>query len=569
MPGNVTGNFSIPGEDRWLCTLLLQQGYRVDYTAASDALTYAPEGFNEFFNQRRRWTPSTMANIIDLLSSSHNTVMMNDNISYFYIAYQFGMMVSTVLGPATVLLAIATAFETVMSLQKWQSYMMSLLPVVFHLIISFTTKSKTQLIVCAFLSTFYSCVMTVVAVGILEGIATKGVLDPSLVFLAVLAACFIFAGVIHPYEFSCLAYGLIYFLCIPAGYLVLIVFSFSNMNVVSWGTREAPKKKTQAQLIEEQKQMEEKKKKKRGWFSFLNTKSVMQELREMVTTVFSGKKEANETQKEILKSLQTIHKDLQKLNHQFAGGTALSDSDSDPGAGHLSDTEKKPLEEPEMEEKSAPEPDHPPPITKQLSYDETHADPMWIQKWMECGSVVEYLDDSETQFWQQLIKKYLRPIKKDVKYEKKMADELIMLRNNVSFAFWLINGLWVLFNYMLQTSGSLSEMEVFGMKTQPLGFVFMIFFMFVPVLQLIGMLMHRWGTFLQLIAITELSIWWRRPTGKDLILNDKRRSTNMTCSQAVNTVSEMMKPHSIFDGMDDYRYGNRHMFCNLQENISF
>jgi len=32
------------GEDRWLCTLMLQQGYRVEYCAASDALTYAPEG---------------------------------------------------------------------------------------------------------------------------------------------------------------------------------------------------------------------------------------------------------------------------------------------------------------------------------------------------------------------------------------------------------------------------------------------------------------------------------------------------------------------------------------------
>lgn len=55
------------GEDRWLCTLLLQQGYRVEYCAASDSFTYAPEGFYEFFNQRRRWTPSTMANTMDLL----------------------------------------------------------------------------------------------------------------------------------------------------------------------------------------------------------------------------------------------------------------------------------------------------------------------------------------------------------------------------------------------------------------------------------------------------------------------------------------------------------------------
>ena len=62
------------GEDRWLCTLMLQQGWRVEYSAASDALTYAPEGFMEFFNQRRRWGPSTMANIMDLLMDWKHTV---------------------------------------------------------------------------------------------------------------------------------------------------------------------------------------------------------------------------------------------------------------------------------------------------------------------------------------------------------------------------------------------------------------------------------------------------------------------------------------------------------------
>ena len=52
--------FSIPvrislivpaGEDRWLCTLLLKQGWRVEYNAASDAYTNAPEEFKEFYNQ--------------------------------------------------------------------------------------------------------------------------------------------------------------------------------------------------------------------------------------------------------------------------------------------------------------------------------------------------------------------------------------------------------------------------------------------------------------------------------------------------------------------------------------
>ncbi len=59
--------FVIVGEDRWLSTLLLKQGYRIEYEASADAETYAPEGFDEFFNQRRRWTPSSIANTLDLL----------------------------------------------------------------------------------------------------------------------------------------------------------------------------------------------------------------------------------------------------------------------------------------------------------------------------------------------------------------------------------------------------------------------------------------------------------------------------------------------------------------------
>jgi chitin synthase len=76
------------GEDRWLCTLLLQRGYRVEYSAASDAYTHCPESFDEFYNQRRRWVPSTMANIMDLLMDYKRTVKINDNISFLYIIYQ-------------------------------------------------------------------------------------------------------------------------------------------------------------------------------------------------------------------------------------------------------------------------------------------------------------------------------------------------------------------------------------------------------------------------------------------------------------------------------------------------
>ena len=60
------------GEDRWLCTLLLQEGYRVEYCAASDALTYAPETFhvrwkNLLWSSMKRfgWFRNSSINVVD------------------------------------------------------------------------------------------------------------------------------------------------------------------------------------------------------------------------------------------------------------------------------------------------------------------------------------------------------------------------------------------------------------------------------------------------------------------------------------------------------------------------
>ena len=60
----------------------------MEYSAASDAFTACPEGFNEFFNQRRRWMPSTIANIFDLLMDYKNVVKKNPDISTIYVCYQ-------------------------------------------------------------------------------------------------------------------------------------------------------------------------------------------------------------------------------------------------------------------------------------------------------------------------------------------------------------------------------------------------------------------------------------------------------------------------------------------------
>ena len=86
------------GEDRWFCTLLVEKGWRLEYCAAAKNSTYCPDNFNEFFKQRRRWTPSTIANQIVLIQKSSEIRRNNDAISSLFIFYQMLLMISTVVG---------------------------------------------------------------------------------------------------------------------------------------------------------------------------------------------------------------------------------------------------------------------------------------------------------------------------------------------------------------------------------------------------------------------------------------------------------------------------------------
>ena len=195
------------GEDRWLCTLLLQRGYRVEYSAASDAYTHCPEGFNEFFNQRRRWVPSTIANIFDLLMNYKDTVRINDNISLPYIGYQLMLMVGTIIGPGTIFLMLVGAFVAAFKISNWVSFYYNLIPIVVYTGTCLMAKPKWQLILSALLSTFYALVMMAVIVGTALQLGEDGIGSPSAIFLISLSGSFFIAACLHPQEFWCIVPG--------------------------------------------------------------------------------------------------------------------------------------------------------------------------------------------------------------------------------------------------------------------------------------------------------------------------------------------------------------------------
>jgi len=91
------------------------------------------------------------------------------------------------------------------------------------------------------MSTAYAILMLAVTVGIVVQTSQDSWTSPNAMFIIVITGIFVCAGLLHPEEFMCLMPGVLYFLCIPSGFLLLFIYAMINMNVVSWGTREVLK----------------------------------------------------------------------------------------------------------------------------------------------------------------------------------------------------------------------------------------------------------------------------------------------------------------------------------------
>jgi chitin synthase len=79
-------------------------------------------------------------------------------------------------------------------------------------------------------------------IGMLIQIGEDGLFAPSSVFILVVSLQILVAGIVHPQEFFTLLCGVVYYITIPSMYMLLVIYSIFNMNDVSWGTRENPKR---------------------------------------------------------------------------------------------------------------------------------------------------------------------------------------------------------------------------------------------------------------------------------------------------------------------------------------
>uniref|UniRef100_A0AAV2K3M9 chitin synthase n=1 Tax=Knipowitschia caucasica TaxID=637954 RepID=A0AAV2K3M9_KNICA len=469
------------GEDRWLCTLMMKQGWRVEYNAAADAYTNAPEEFKEFYNQRRRWGPSTFVNSVDLLGNATLMINRNRSMSRPYIFYQFISLVTSILSPSSVILMITGCLNLLLNIPQNEALVLSIIPPALFLAVSFKVESNKQITIAAVMSCVYAFIMMITFLTVIANmIEDQSIMTPSSLFIVALMCFYVVTALLHPQEAGLVFYGLLYLLCIPSAYLLLSIYSMVNMNNVSWGTREtapAPGAMAAAPIPE------------RG---------------------------------PLKRALSSLSLWMKKW---FCRGTCCQRCrrDSDPETERPLENSMGPSEEaPEelqpqntivddggptqAEPQLYPEPVPYCPIQSWVSQVQGLSDDMRLKE--------EPLESEEQQFFQELIVRYLEPLHQDKKKQEEMLDDLRSLRNKANFVYFIINAMWLVITFSLQFRTDIVGIQIpkvdmnlqptgDHMLIEPIGVMFILAFALLVLIQFIGMLWHRTYTLIHYIAFLD------------------------------------------------------------------
>ncbi|XP_052079458.1 chitin synthase chs-2-like [Mytilus californianus] len=502
------------GEDRWLCTLLLQKGWKIEYCAESDSYTFAPETFNEFFNQRRRWTPSTMANILEIIQDWQNVTESNENISFLYIVYQVLLFVSTILTPGTVFMiilgALIVGFETI---PPWLALILNLLPVIVFILMCLYASTQRQLQMAAILSCIYVIVMVVVMIGVVRDAILEGLCSTTTIFIIFVAGVFVISACLHPKEFLCLIPGLLYFLAIPSMSMLMFLYSLGNLHVTSWGTRE-----TKTESVDKENPRQKPEKEETGYFCSLG---------KFVSCLFCPSNDY--TKDEFLYS--NLVKEMKRIVHK--------DEDTENSGPESAATNKTSSVNNEMQENLKTDE-----TTVRVSTDvDTDKDEIGTGKAekdtimngkkkskidksakrtnleeMYCLSVdksLQNINKDESKFWKKLIRKYLQPFDKKEPYiqerEKRLAGELVDLRNSVCLFVYLLNAILVTVMFGLTQVNAFKNSLTAGfscggkdISVVPIAILFSAVFGILLLIQFLCMLYHRFSTLVHITANTDL-----------------------------------------------------------------
>jgi len=496
----------------------------------------------------------------------HQVVKANDDISYFYIAYQAFLLVSTFIGPGSIVLMLVGAFSLAFNLSDTNSLIFNLVLVGIFVFSCVFMKSDHQIMIAQLLTLLYAVIMIAVYIGIFIQIAEMGPLALTSLMTFFTFASYIIAALLHPQEFWCILTLPIYLCTIPSMYLLLVIYAFFNMNDVSWGTREVPKSAADlaAEAENQAKEVSKAASTKKeggllGYFQSMAESKKKGNLEFSLGNIFSCLCFTTEDQGDVKKEMMLMADKLDKIEKALHIQPTPAETEGEGSARLMRHpTVKLAGGGEEKEEKKATK-------SKRVGFQEADDDklerdgektPYWIENNEEnrekCPLLAEAkeerIDALETKFWKDMIEQYLKPLYEDKDAKKKVKEGLKELKNKYSLMFMLVNSMWIAAIFMLQNSQDALNIpwrlgptvnnitfestmtpgqdsnNVFVnkeySKLEPLGFFFVITFIFIMIIQFVGMLLHRLMTLGHIVASTKLGFFGaKRKLNPDEFLN--------------------------------------------------
>ena len=363
-----------------------------------------------------------------------------------------------------------------------------------------------QVLVAMFMSAVYAIVMLIVIVGTVVNAFQESLTSPNVIFLISLAGFYALGALLHPQEIFCAVPGLLYFLCIPSGYLLLQIYSITNLHVVSWGTREVATKKTKEEIQREKEEEEERQRleklKKKGLLSWLGLDSFVNDLKEFYSTMLGRK---NTDADAPSSAIEELKRSVDELRDKIDG----KESDETKPRNELREmlAKKKEQESLAAQEEKQKEEQQDKPEEDVMKPPKIKRDELRNPRWMEEPAIgdgdIRFLDAQETTFWKQLLKMHLHPLDKDKKKEAKDAADLVSLRNNIVFGYLMLNFLWIVLIFQLQLLKETLQDDFFVPiprlddpqgepdKFEPLGLAFLSVFASILLIQFSATIVHR------------------------------------------------------------------------------
>ncbi|KAI3387050.1 hypothetical protein SNEBB_001269 [Seison nebaliae] len=540
------------GEDRWLSRLLVERGYKIEYCAASDAYTHAPETFTEYFQQRRRWIPSTLGHTVKLLGKYKHIIRRNEHISFLYIFYHILLLISTILAPATITIAIADAFHATTDISMWYAFMLSLSPAVVYIIVCFqdSWKDEAKVGIGAMLGTYYSVLMMIVVVGVMVRMFEGSWKTTAALIFIVMGVIFLLTAICHPFELGCVRSSILFFLCIPTAYILLTIYALCNLHSCAWGTREEHSQ-LNSNLKRKRHNINRKVKTKNNFIKLpgivdgINKANRNADITHIIRDAAerakkSGVGTSEEIMVQILSSLEKVEirraieqrlmsmgpDDIEKEIFNLLNGKTKVDKNcksiiENDGTNRQLFNEEAQLNKNEMAKRN--DMVNPAWIDNKTSYYQglVNDNNIYGKTIYDTGNIFRHADyeamgKCEIDFWNGLLQLYVNPnLTKDGSKKARILKDMRNLRDKSVFAFFMLNALWIAFVFpvllaqerlgdMIYIPISLPSLYYQNIQIEPLGVIHLILFSAICVTQFISMLCHRYQTFQHILASTKL-----------------------------------------------------------------